>query len=102
MKSANQKIFFVGEREDCVFAEEPAEWRKADQRERADHEGEKRDSQPAGESAHLPDVLLVMEHHDDGTRPEEEQRFEEGVGEQMEHRRLARRETDGHDHVAEL
>ena len=98
----DRRIFFVGEREDRVLAEEPAEWRKADQRERADHESEKRDSQPAGESAHLPDVLLVMEHHDDRTRAEEKQRFEEGVREQMEHRRLARRQTDSHDHVAEL
>ena len=44
----------------------------------------------------------MMERNEDGTRAEKEQRFKEGVGEQMEHGGLPRGETDGHDHIAEL
>ena len=43
-----------------------------------------------------------MEHDDDGAGPEEEKRFEEGVGEKMEHGGFFGGEADGHDHVAEL
>ena len=43
-----------------------------------------------------------MKHHDDRAGAEEEQRFEERVGEKVKHRRLARGETDRHHHVTEL
>ena len=43
-----------------------------------------------------------MQHDDDCARAEEEQRLEKRVREKMKHRRFARSETDGHDHVAEL
>ena len=92
MKSANQedgRIFFPGEREDRILAEKSAEGRKPDQRQGAGHESEKCDPEPSGQAAHLPDVLLMMEHDDDRAGAEEEQRLEEGVREEMEHRRLA-------------
>ena len=85
----NGAILLVSDCEDCVLAEESAEGGKADQGERSDHESQKGDPQPAGESAHLPDVLFVMEHDDDRTGPEEEERLEERVGKEMEHRRFA-------------
>ncbi len=88
--------------EDGILAEETAERRAADEGERADEEGAEGDAQLAGEAAHFPNVLLVMEHDDDGTGAEEEQRLEERVGEKMEHGRVARGEAHRHDHVAEL
>src|SRR5437764_15172485 len=92
----------MSEREDSVLAEKSAERREPDERERANHESEKRDAETAGEPAHFPDVLLVMEHDDDRAGAEKKKRFKKRVREEMEHRRFAGREAHGHDHVAEL
>jgi len=54
------------------------------------------------EAAHFPDVLLVMRAVDDRARAEEEERLEEGVREEVIHRRVVRGEADGAHHVAEL
>ena len=45
------------------------------------------------EPAHLAHVLLVMHGVDHGARAEEQQRLEEGVGEQVEHRRAVGADT---------
>ena len=55
-------VLFVRDREDGVLAEEAAEGRAAHERQRADEEGAESDAQLAGEAAHFPNVLLVMEH----------------------------------------
>ena len=102
-KQKNRRVVFVGESEDCVLAEESAERRTTDQRQRADSERRERSvcSFPAS-AAHLPDVLLVMQHDDDRTGAEEEQRLEKRVREKVKHRRFTGSQTDGHHHVAEL
>ena len=45
--------------------------------------------------AHLPDVLLVVQRVNHRARAEEQQRFEKGVREEMEHRGAGRGEADG-------
>ena len=84
----DRHVALIGEREDRVLAEESAERRAPDQRERADGKGQKCDGKITGKPTHLPNVLLVMEHDDDGTGAEEEERFEKGVREEMEHGRF--------------
>ena len=98
----NRRVVFVGEGEDRVLAKKSAERRETDQRERADTEGEKCYLHASAERAHLPNVLLVMQHDDDRAGAEEEQRLEKRVREKMKHRRFAGSETDRHNHVAEL
>ena len=47
-------------------------------------------------------VLLVVHRVDDAARAEEQQRLEEGVREQMEHRRAISADARREEHVAEL
>ena len=61
--------------------------RHADEREPADPEADPRERHQAPQPAHLADVLLAGERVDDDARREEEQRLEEGVRHQVEHRR---------------
>ena len=98
----NRQAAFVSEGQNRVLAEEAAEAWETDERERADEKGEKGDRQPLCESAHAPDVLLVVNHEKNRAGAEEEQRLESRVGEEMEHRGLAGSEPDRHHHVAEL
>ena len=93
---------FGGLREDAVLAVKPAERRQASERQRAHHEGPERDRHLLAQPAHLPDVLLVVDRNDDGAGAQEQQRLEERMGRQMEHRRRRAVEANGHHHVAEL
>ena len=43
-----------------------------------------------------------LQRVDDGAGGEEEERLEEGVRGEVEHRRIGTAATDGHDHVTEL
>ena len=55
-----------------------------------------------GEPAHLPEVLLPAEAVDDAARAEEEQRLEEGVGDEVEDAGGVGAHPDADEHVAEL
>src|SRR6516225_8768746 len=81
----DRAVLFVSERKDRVLGKKAAERWAANQGQRADREGEERDRQMTREPAHLPDVLLVMQHDDDSTCTEEEQRLEEGMREKVKH-----------------
>jgi hypothetical protein len=72
--------------EDRVLGEEAGERRNPDEGERTDQEGDVRLRQRAAEPAHLADVLLAGEVVDDDAGGQEEQRLEEGVRHQVEHR----------------
>ena len=54
------------------------------------------------EAAHLPDVLLAVEAVDDDARGEEQQRLEEGVREEVEHREAVGPDPRADEHVADL
>ena len=54
------------------------------------------------EPAHAAHVLLMVHAVDNRTGTEEQQRLEEGVGEEVEHRRLISADTCREEHVAEL
>ena len=66
------------------------------------------DHHPEGDRDLLPEraivthVLFVVHGVDHAARAEEQQRLEEGVGEQMEHRRAVSADARGEEHVAEL
>ena len=54
------------------------------------------------QTAHLADVLLAGELVDDDARGEEEQRLEEGMRHQVEHREVVRADPGREEHVADL
>ena len=54
------------------------------------------------QAAHLAHVLLVMHRGDDRARAEEQQRLEEGVGEQVEDAEAVAADAEADEHVAEL
>ena len=54
------------------------------------------------EAAHLAHVLLVMHGVDDRARAEEQQRLEEGMGEEMENAERIAADAEADEHVAEL
>ena len=91
--------------EDRILREETGQAGTTCESKRAEGERRSRDAHRLREAAHFPDVLLVVQRVDDRACAEEEQRLEECVRPQMEHRRAAfdvRREARSHDHVAEL
>ena len=91
-----------GRGENRVLAEEPAERRHAAQRQRADEKGPVRDGQFFLQSAHVPNVLLVMQRVNHRAGAEEKHRLEERVRREVKHRRRGRVDADREHHVAEL
>src|SRR6185436_6034306 len=78
------------------------EERDARERHHADRERGERDLQVAAQATELADVLLVVRGVDDRTSAEEEQRLEEGVGQQVEDGRDPRANPERQHHIAEL
>ena len=72
------------------------------QRQRADPHQDVGRLHPAPEAAHAPHVLLVGHAVDDGAGTEEQQRLEEGMGHQVEHRHRIGADAGGEEHIAEL
>src|SRR5262249_27272527 len=98
----NRQVLFVGDRENRVLAKESAERRTTDQCQGAGSECRKSDRKFSTQTTHLPDVLLVVENHDDRARREKQKRLKKCVSEKMEHRCLVGGETHRHHHVTEL
>ena len=69
---------------------------------RADHHDRIGHGQQLPQPAHLPHVLLVMHAVDHRAGAQEQQGLEEGVGEQVEHRRLIGADPGREEHVTQL
>ena len=88
--------------EDLVFGEEAGEGRDAGDGEDAHGHGPEGDGDALAEAAHEAHVLLAREGVDDGAGGEEEERLEEGVGEEVEDGGRVGGDSAGEEHVAEL
>ena len=87
---------------DAVFGIEAREKRGANQGQRAQQEGDPSDGHVLAHRAHPTNVLVVMQTHDDRASSQEQQRFKEGVGHEVEHRHRIGRRAQGHCHIAQL
>ena len=76
--------------------------RCADQRQRSQQGRDPGDGHVFAQAAHIADVLVMVHADDDRTRRHEQQRLEEGMRHQVEHRDRIRRSAECHRHVAEL
>ena len=92
----------VGRFDDRILREIAGRQREAGQRQRADGHHGRRERDLLAQAAHVADVLLVVHRVDDGARAQEQQRLEEGVGEQVENARREHAGAERHEHVAEL
>ena len=88
--------------DDAVLRPEAGEGGNADEREGADEERDVGSWEDALEPAHPPDVLLPVEVVDHDAGRHEEQRLEEGVRHQVEHRVPVCPDSGGEEHVADL
>ena len=80
----------------------PAKRRNAGDGEDAGGHGPEGDGDALAQAAHVAHVLLAGEGVDDGAGGEEEQRLEEGVGQEMEDAGRVGADAAGQEHVAEL
>ena len=89
--------------DDEVFTEVAAGEGATGKSKHASDEANHRDGSFFAEATHVPHVGLVVHGDHDGTRREEEEALEAGVGEKMKHRLAGgRRDPDAENHVAEL
>mmetsp|Transcript_16890 Transcript_16890/g.21844 ORF Transcript_16890/g.21844 Transcript_16890/m.21844 type:complete len:229 (+) Transcript_16890:1-687(+) len=97
----------IGRFNDRVFREEAGEapnvrHTETDNRNRTDHHRAIGERHILGEAAHVSHILLVVRAMNNRTSTEEEQRLEEGVREQVEHRCLIGADACGKEHVTKL
>src|SRR5215475_2603506 len=91
-----------GRGKDLVLGKEAREGREPRQPHRPHQEGDGSDEHTRGDAAHLAQVLLAVEAMDDAARAQEEERLEEGVGDEVEDAGGVRAHPYAHEHVAEL
>ena len=87
---------------DAVFGIETGKKRRTDQGQGAQQRSDPGDRHVLAHAAHPADVLVVVHAHDDRACAQEQQRFEESVRHQVEHRHRVGRCAQGHRHVTEL
>ena len=75
---------------------------RADQRNRADQHHRPGELHLRAHPAHITHVLFMMQAVDHAARAQEQQRLEEGMGEQVEHRRAIGANAGGEEHVTQL
>ena len=104
--SEEDGIGFQRHGEDLVLGVKSAERRKACQSGRAQRKGPEGLGHLRAQTAHLPNVLLVMAGMDHGTGTQEEHRLETGMSDQMVHRGRGvpglGTQSHGHDHQSQL
>ena len=88
--------------DDSVLREKASEAREADQGQSTNETRPVGDGHVALQATHLAHVLLMMQADDDRTGRQEQQRFEEGMGKEMEDGRAVGRSTQCDGHVAQL
>src|SRR5262249_20857411 len=88
--------------EDGVFGEEARERREARDGQRGDEHGPVSDFDFLAEAAHVVHVLLATHSVDDGAGREEEKRFEERVGHQVEDASAECTDSAAEEHITEL
>ena len=91
-----------GRLDDRILGEIAGGKREAGERERADQHADVSHRQLVAQAAHFAHVLLVMHRVDHGARAKEQERLEEGMGEQMEHADRIGAHAHCDEHVAEL
>ena len=87
---------------DAVFGIKAREERHANQRQRTRQRGQVRNGHVFAQTAHVAHVLIMVHGHDDRTRRQEQQGFEESVRKQMEQGHLIGRSPQPHHHIAQL
>ena len=96
------RVDVVGVGQDFVFRPEARERRHAGDCEPADDEGGRGDRHQLLQAAVVAHVLVVMHAMNDGSRTEEQQRLEEGVGDHVEDGGDVGADADSEEHVPEL
>ena len=91
-----------GRRQDLILGEEPAAQREAGQTDQTGHKQQEDRLGTLAHPAHQVDIVFMTGQVDDAAGAHEEQRLEEGVSQQMEHRRRDAADPDRHKHVTDL
>src|SRR5688572_27100630 len=88
--------------EDGILAVEAAQQRHTRKGKGANQKSAISGAHPVAQSAHLPNVLFMVQRVNHRTGTEKQKGFEESVRGEVIHGRRRREEPHGHNHVAEL
>src|SRR6266404_5037812 len=102
VEDAAAVLALIRAEQDGILAEETGEGRESSDGQRGSEHGEIGPADFFAEAAHARHVLLATHGVNDAARGEEEQRFEEGVGHQVEDAGGEGADSEGEEHVAEL